>query len=67
MSSKKTKKKAPVAPREFGHVVRRLRVDSKEAADAMIAAGARCFREDERGFHLEMDEAAAKACEALNV
>ena len=40
MSSKKTKKKAPVAPREFGQVVRRLRVDSKEVADAMVAAGA---------------------------
>lgn len=67
MSSKKTKKKAPVAPRELGPVVRRLRVDSKEVADAMIAAGARCFREDELGFHLEMDEFAKKACEALNV
>ena len=67
MPSKKTSKKAPVAPREFGHVVRRVRVDSKDAADAMIAAGARCFREDERGFHMEMDDAARKACEGLNV
>ena len=67
MPGKKPKTKAPAAPREFGHVVRRLRVDSKEAADAMVAAGARCFREDELGFHLEMDEVAQKACEALNV
>ena len=62
---KKTKKRDPT-PREFGPVVRRLRVTDKETADAMVAAGARCFCEDDLGFHLEMDAHADKACEALN-
>jgi len=63
MADKKKKaKKKESAPREFGPVVRRLRVPDKASADAMTAVGARCFLEDELGYHMEMDAPASEAC-----
>lgn len=63
MVDPKTKpKKTKKTERKFGPIIRRMRVTDESDAKAMTKAGARMTREDESGFHFELDEQACKDC-----
>ncbi len=61
MVEKKKRPKKVTPPRIFGVVVMTKRVTKEEDAAALKALGARMFKEDEAGYHFELDELAAKS------